>query len=186
MFEDEQEAAIRCPSAECPAQLARNIIHFASRPAMDIEGLGPAIVALLLENGHIHSSADLYFLQQEDVAALERMGDKSASNLMEHIEQSKGRDLSRLLFAFGIRHVGQKAASHWPGLRHAGQDPLGLGGGADRGGGHRRHHRPEACLSWLALPQSQRLIGRLRQAGVNENVPSGPHRGKGPGPRPLS
>ena len=181
VFEDEQEAAIRCPSAECPAQLARNIIHFASRPAMDIEGLGPAIVALLLENGHIHSSADLYFLQQEDVAALERMGDKSAGNLMEHIEQSKGRDLSRLLFAFGIRHVGQKAAQSLARafgtldkILSASEEELTAV--EDIGAITAR-----SLLSWLALPQSQRLIERLRQAGVNETSHLAPAGEKGRG-----
>ena len=81
VLEDPEEAAVRCTGAECPAQLARNITHFASRDAMDIEGLGPAIVHSLLENGLIRSQADLYFLKKEDVAALEGMGDKSAENL---------------------------------------------------------------------------------------------------------
>lgn len=104
------EAAYRCVGAECPAQLARSIVHFASRDAMDIEGLGPASVESLLENDLIHSVADLYDLRVQDLAALDKMGEKSAENLLTALEKSKAQPLSRLLFAFGIRHVGQKAA----------------------------------------------------------------------------
>ncbi|MBR5157059.1 MAG: NAD-dependent DNA ligase LigA [Clostridia bacterium] len=104
------EAAYRCVGTSCPAQLARSIIHFASRDAMDIDGLGPAIVNQLIDNGLITSWADLYYLNKEDVAKLEKMGDKSAQNLLDALEETKKRELSRLLFAFGIRLNGQRSS----------------------------------------------------------------------------
>ena len=107
---EEDEAAIRCTDAICPAQLARSIEHFVSRDAMDIEGLGPSIVDKFLENNLIKSSADLYKLQIDDIASLDKMGQKSAENLIASLEKSKGNDMSRLLFALGIRHIGLGAA----------------------------------------------------------------------------
>ncbi len=108
VFKDEDEAAYRCQNPNCPAQRSRNIIHFASRDAMDIEGLGPAIVDALINEGFVSDAADLYELDAQSVATIERMGEKSASNLIEAIEKSKKNDLSRLIFALGIRHIGQK------------------------------------------------------------------------------
>lgn len=110
VFREADEAAYRCTGSACPAQRARNIIHFASKGAMDIEGLGPAVVHMLLDNSLISSAADLYTLKKEDIIPLEKMGEKSADNLIAAIERSKGNDLSRLLFALGIRNIGQKAA----------------------------------------------------------------------------
>lgn len=107
---EEGEAVLRCVNMACPAQVARNLVHFASRDAMDIDGLGPAIVHQLLESGLVHSAADLYTLEKEPLAALERMGEKSAQNLLEALERSKSRDLSRLLFALGIPGIGQRSA----------------------------------------------------------------------------
>ncbi len=104
-------AAFRCTFAGCPAQKARSIIHFASKDAMDIDGLGPQIVSLLLENEKIAGIADLYRLRVEDMASLERMGEKSAENLVAAIEKSKSAGLERLLFALGIRQVGVVAAA---------------------------------------------------------------------------
>ncbi|MBE7028160.1 MAG: NAD-dependent DNA ligase LigA [Ruminococcaceae bacterium] len=104
------ESAYRCTGDSCPAQLLRRIIHFASRDAMDIEGLGPRIVEQLLETGLISSCADLYYLKKEEIAQLEKMGEKSAENLLSAIEESKERGLSRLLFAFGIRLSGKRAS----------------------------------------------------------------------------
>ncbi len=104
------EAALRCTDALCPAQLARSIEHFVSRDAMDIEGLGPSIVDKFFESGLIKSSADLYKLQIEDIAALDKMGQKSAENLIASLEKSKGNDMPRLLFGLGIRHIGLGAA----------------------------------------------------------------------------
>jgi len=107
---EEGEAAIRCTDILCPAQLARSIEHFVSRDAMDIEGLGPSIVDKLMEAELIKSSADLYYLKAEDISALDKMGEKSASNLISAIEKSKSNDMYRLLFALGIRHIGLTAA----------------------------------------------------------------------------
>jgi len=107
-FED--ESVLRCPNVDCPAQLFRNIIHFASRDAMDIDGLGPAIVKTLLDNGLISSVADLYELKKEQLLELDRFAEKSAENLINAIEASKGNSLDRLIFGLGIRNIGQKAA----------------------------------------------------------------------------
>lgn len=106
----EGEAAVRCTNLDCPAQLLRHLIHFTSRDAMDIEGLGPAVMEQLVESGQIRSSVDLYDLKLEDIKNMERMGEKSAQNLLEALERSKENDLYRLLFAFGIPHIGSKAA----------------------------------------------------------------------------
>ena len=106
---DEDGAAMRCTGAECPAQLLRNIVHFASKDAMDIDGLGPALAESLVGAGLIKSAAELYSLDAQSVASLDRMGKKSAENLIAAIERSKQQGLARLLCAFGIRQVGQKA-----------------------------------------------------------------------------
>lgn len=109
---EEGEAAVRCTNFSCPAQQRRAIQHFVSRDAMNIEGLGPQIIALLLDNGLINDSADLYYLKYEDVLKLERMGEKSAQNLLNAIDKTKDNDLDRLINAMGIRYVGQKAAKN--------------------------------------------------------------------------
>src|SRR5699024_1619688 len=106
---DEDGAHLRCTGAECPAQLLRNLAHFASRDAMDIEGLGIEVVENLVSAGLVKTPGDLYFLQAEEVEKLDRMGKRSAQNLIQAIERSKAQDLSRLIYAFGIRQVGQKA-----------------------------------------------------------------------------
>lgn len=107
---EEGEAAVRCSSSECPAQLQRAIEHFVSRDAMDISGLGPAIVSQLLEKKLIASTSDIYALKKEDIVPLEKMGEKSADNLISAIENSKERDLNNLIYALGIRQVGSGAA----------------------------------------------------------------------------
>lgn len=106
----DDEAATRCTNPSCPAQLERSITHFASRDAMDIDGLGPAVVAQLLEAGLIHGVSDLYSLEKDAVASLDRMGKKSAQNLIAAIERSKKAGLDRLIYALGIRNIGEKAA----------------------------------------------------------------------------
>ncbi len=110
LFRDENEAALRCTNSACPAQAERNIIHFASRNAMNIEGLGQAVVALFLNEGIIKDSADLYEMDYEKIASLEGFGEKSANNLRKAIENSKSADLAKLIFALGISNVGEKAA----------------------------------------------------------------------------
>ena len=107
----DDEAAVRCTNIDCPAQRSRAIGHFASKDAMDIEGLGPQLVEALLAAGHIRTAADLYSLKAETVAEMERMGEKSAANLIAAIEKSKGAGLERLIYALGIRNVGQVAAA---------------------------------------------------------------------------
>lgn len=107
---DEKEAAIRCTNTDCPAQLMRHLIHFVSRDAMDIDGLGPAVLEQLSESGLVKSPADLYKLTEENISALERKAEKSAQNLIKAIEKSKSNELYRLVFALGIRNIGLKAA----------------------------------------------------------------------------
>ncbi len=107
---EDGEAVIRCTGIECPAMLFRNIVHFASRDAMDIEGLGPAMVEMLLNNNLVKNIADIYELKFDDLVTLERMGEKSANNLLSAIEKSKENPLENLINAFGIRHIGLKSA----------------------------------------------------------------------------
>jgi DNA ligase (NAD+) len=106
------EAAYRCTGIDCSAQLYRSIVHFASRDAMNIEGLGPAIIDMLLSKGIIKGIADLYYLHKEkdSLIDMERMGEKSVANLLASIEKSKSNNIDRLIFGFGIRHIGIRAA----------------------------------------------------------------------------
>ena len=164
---DEDGAHIRCTGAECPAQLLRTLPHFASRDAMDIEGLGPAVVKSLVDAGMVRTPGDLYHLDAEQVAQLDRMGAKSAENLLAAIERSKSNDLSRLLFASGIRQVGQKAGKilaetfgSLDALAAATEDELTA---IDDIGAITAHN----LTQWFAAPQSQHLISVLREAGVN-------------------
>lgn len=164
---DEDGAHIRCTGAECPAQRLRHIVHFASRDAMDIEGLGPAVVESLVGAGLIKGPGDLYQLQAGEVELLERMGRKSAENLMAAIEKSKSAGLGRLLFAFGIRQVGQKAGKVLA-ARFGTLDALmaateeELTAVPDIGG-----ITAQSLLNWFANDQSRHLIQTLREAGVS-------------------
>jgi len=110
IFRSEGEAVWRCVNATCPAQLKERLKHFASRKAMDIDHMGPAVIDQLVESGRIKNFSDLYTLKKDEVAGLERLADKSAQNLIDAIEKSKSAGLARLLFGLGIRHVGQRAA----------------------------------------------------------------------------
>ena len=164
---DPDGAALRCTGAECPAQLLRNITHFASRDAMDIEGLGPAVVQQLVDSGLIRNASDLYSLHAADVAKLDRMGAKSAENLIRAIEKSKANDLSKLIYGLGIRQVGEKAAkvlaSHFrtfDALDAATAEELTE---IDDVGAI----TAQCIVDYLAQPQSRDLIGRLKAAGVN-------------------
>ena len=164
---DEDGAHMRCTGAECPAQLLRNLTHFASRDAMDIDGLGVAVVENLVNAGLVKTPGDLYFLKEEDVAGLDRMGKKSAQNLMAAIQRSKEQDLSRLIYAFGIRQVGQKAGKilaarfqTMEALEHATLEELTVVNDVGE-------ITARSILTWLESPQSRHLIARLRQAGVN-------------------
>ena len=110
LVKEEDEAATHCTNTDCPAQLLRHLIHFVSRDAMDIDGLGPSLLEQLLAAGLIQTFTDLYKLKAEDVAKLDRMGEKSADNLVRSIEKSKEAEIYRLVYALGIRHIGEKAA----------------------------------------------------------------------------
>ena len=110
VFREDGEAATKCVNPNCPAQLMRNLIHFASRDAMDIEGMGPSLIEQLLNAGLISSPSDIYRLKEEKLLTLERFGKKSAENLLNAIEKSKSNDLSKLIFALGIPHVGAAGA----------------------------------------------------------------------------
>lgn len=164
---DEDGAAIRCTGAECPAQLLRNITHFASRNAMDIDGLGPAIVEQLVNGGLVKTVADLYELHAQDVAQLERMGEKSAENLIRAIEASKANDLSKLIYGLGIRQVGEKAAKVL--ARHFRSfDALAAASVEDLTEIDDVGEITARCIvTYLNQPQSKDLIQRLREAGVN-------------------
>ncbi len=163
----EGEAALCCVNMDCPAQVARNLVHFASRDAMDIEGLGPAIVHMLLGADLIRSAADLYTLEAEQLASLERMGAKSAQNLIGALENSKERDLSRLLYALGIRGIGQRA-SQLLAQRFGTMDTVmnasaeeiatieGFGG-----------IMAQSVADFFALEQNRALVERLKELGLN-------------------
>jgi len=107
---EEGEAARRCTGVNCPAQRLRTILHFVSKPAMDIDGLGEAIIELMVKNNLIKTAADLYYLKAEDIAALDRMGEKSAQNIINAINESKNNELYRLINSLGIRLIGEKSA----------------------------------------------------------------------------
>lgn len=164
---DEDGAALRCTGAECPAQLSRNLAHFVSRDAMDIDGLGSAIIEQLIENKMIANPADLYRLDYAAFAKLAGQGKKSAENLRAAIERSKENDLARLLNAFGIRQVGTKAAKTLA-LSFGTLDALmqatveELTAVPDVG-----EITAMSIRSWFDSPQSRDLVERLRAAGVN-------------------
>ena len=164
---DEDGAFLRCTGAECPAQLSRNIAHFVSRDAMDIDGLGTAIVDALIEKGYVKSAADVYYLTLEEMGSLWQKGDLAAKKLLAAIEQSKQQDLSKLIYALGIRQVGAKtgkllanAFGSLDALASATVEQLvevpEIG-----------QITAEFIADWFAQPQSVHLIQRLRDAGVN-------------------
>ena len=164
---DPEGAFVRCTGAECPAQLSRNISHFVSRDAMDIEGLGGAIVDALIQKGYIHSPADIYYLSLEELKGLWKSGTTAAKKLLAAIEDSKQRDLGRLIYALGIRQVGAKAGKSLASafgtmdafMNASLEDLTDL---PDIG-----EITARSILDWFAQPQSQHLISRLREAGVN-------------------
>lgn len=165
--EDDEQAAVKCTGAECPAQLSRRIIHYASRAAMDIEGLSEARIELLLKEGLIKNQADLYSLNVQDVAQLERMGEKSAQNLITAIENSKGRGLAKVLFALGIDLIGQKAAKvlaqnfkNIDEIAEASREQLtAIYDFGDK--------MADSLMSWLSSEQGRDLVEKLKAAGVS-------------------
>jgi len=175
--EKEEEVAYRCINPSCPAQLERGLVHFASRNAMDIEGLGEAVVEQLVKNGLVKDFADIYSLRKEDFLKLELFAEKRAQNLVDAIDKSKERSLSRLLFALGIRHVGEKAAEtlaeefgSLDSLMEARQEQLETipeVGPALSG----------SVREFFQQKEIRRLVERLKKAGLNmeqEKVKKGP------------
>lgn len=167
VFRDEDEAAVRCVNPDCPAQLLRMLIHFCSRDAMDIEGLGEGILERLTQEGMLKSAADIYRLDAQQLAALERFAEKSAANLITAIENSKSNDLHRLIFALGIRHIGQKAAKllasrfrSMEALMNAAPEDIaaieGFGG-----------IMAKSAADFFSLPRSRALVHELAELGLN-------------------
>ena len=165
--QDEDGAFLRCTGAECPAQLSRNISHFVSRDAMDIDGLGSAIVEALIQKGLIHSPADIYYLTLEDVGSLWKSGTTAAKKLLAAIAASKEQDVSRLIYALGIRQVGAKTGKVLASV-FGSLDALmaasveELTGIPDVGA-----VTAESIYDWFRQEQSMHMVERLRQAGVN-------------------
>ena len=164
---EEGESAVRCTNADCPAQLVRNMAHFVSRPAMNIETLGESVVSKLIDAGLVHNVADLYYLKKDELAALEGLGEKSAENILASLKKSKSKSLASLLTALGIRHIGEKAAR---GLAlHFGSvealmnaDAEALCSVPDIG--------PESAASvinYFSEPSNREIMKRLEDAGVN-------------------
>ena len=164
---DEDGAFLRCTGAACPAQLSRNIAHFVSRDAMDIEGLGAAIVDALIEKGLLQTPADIYALTLEDVKSLWKSGETAAKKLLAAIEESKSRDVSRLIYALGIRQVGAKTgkvlASTFGSLDALMQADLEILKDVPDVG----EVTAQSIHDWFAQPQAAEMIERLRAAGVN-------------------
>jgi len=166
VFKPEGEVISRCINPSCPARLRESLLHFASRRAMNIEGLGEALVDQLLANKLVQSIPDLYHLQKADLINLERMGPKSAQNLLDQIEASKQRDLAQLLFALGIRYVGERTAqtlaSHFKSLdtlaKASYEDLLEL---PDIG-----PKVAESIVFFFQQKENLELIDRLKRAGV--------------------
>ena len=163
----EDESALRCINPECPAQALRNLIHFASRDAMDIDGLGTAVATQLVEKGLVHSVADLYALTQEQLLTLDKFKEKSADNLHKAIERSKENNLDKLLFGFGIRNIGDKAAAllaeHFgtlEAIREAGVEAIseidGFGG-----------VMAQSIVEFFAKDGTADVVHRLADVGVN-------------------
>ncbi len=167
VFRENDEAVIRCTNAECPAQLLRHLIHFTSRDAMDIEGLGPSMLEQLVNADLLHNIVDIYSLDYEKVAQLERTGEKTVQNLKAAIDKSKENDLSRLLFAFGIRHIGAKAGKLLS--EHFGDIEAIINATVDdfeniEGFGS---ILAQSAAEFFSLADTKEMIDKLKELGVN-------------------
>ena len=164
---ENDEAALRCTNTDCPAQLMRHMIHFVSRDAMDIDGLGENILKALTEKNLISSPLDLYRLKREDILTLENKKDKSADNLINAIENSKKNDLYRIVYALGIRHIGQKAAKLLADkFRTLDQiaaaditEILSIEGYGEK--------MAESVAAYFSLEESKKLVEEIKQLGIN-------------------
>lgn len=165
----EDEAALRCVNPECPAQALRNIIHFASRNAMNIDGLGKAIAAQLINHGYVRSAADIYTLTKEQLLQLEKFKEKSAQNLLDSIERSKDNNLDKLLFGLGIRNIGEKAASiiaeHFRSMDNIKNADIEAISQLDGFG----LVMAQSIVAFFEKEGTEDLIARLAQSGVNMN-----------------
>ena len=169
VYRDDDEAAIRCINPECPAQLLRNLIHFCSRDAMDIEGLGPAIIETFVSQGLITKTYDIYNLDYEKIAGLDGFKETSANNIRKSVEKSKDNDLGKLVFALGIRHIGAKAgkllADHFKSMDNiinaSVDDILEIDGFGTI--------MAESVVDYFSSSSAVELIDRLEEAGVNMN-----------------
>lgn len=167
LVKSEDEAAVRCSDIDCPAQIFRRIVHFASKGAMDIDGLGPAIVRALLDNGMITSVADLYTIKKADLLELDNFKEKSAENLINAIEKSKAQPLDRLVFALGIPNIGQASAKllcdkfgDLDNICAASEEEIAdIEGFGDI--------MASAVTKELAEPHMRELIAKLAECGVN-------------------
>ena len=161
------EAALRCDNTQCPAQLLRHLIHFVSRDAMDMEGLGPAVLEQLVAHQLVSSPVDLYSLNKEALVDLERMGEKSAENLLNAVEKSKGNDFYRFIYALGIRHIGLRAAKlltqRFPTidqiLKATPEEIAAIDGFGQI--------MAESAAYYFSLPETRTLIDSFRTKGVN-------------------
>lgn len=167
VIREEGEAYLRCVDPECPAQRLRNLIHFTEKDAMDIDGLGPAVLEALVREGIVKSPDDLYTMTREDIAALDGMGEKSADNLLAAIDRSRQNDLWRVIYALGIRHIGQKAAKLLA-ARFGTMEAL-IAADTDEvcridGFGE---VMAQSVTAFFALEPSRRLVERLAACGVN-------------------
>ncbi|MBR6392759.1 MAG: NAD-dependent DNA ligase LigA [Eubacterium sp.] len=169
---EEGEAAIRCINPECPAQLLRNLIHFCSRDAMDIEGLGPSIIETFVDNGFIEKTSDIYHLNETEIAKLEGFKETSANNIITSVEKSKEQDLGKLIFALGIRHIGAKAAKLLADefrdidsiINASVEDILNIEGFG--------LIMAESVVDFFSNESARQLIDELKAAGVNMNSKS--------------
>lgn len=167
VIREAEEADLRCVNPDCPAQRLRNLIHFTSKDAMDIDGLGPAVLELLVREGRIAHAYDLYTLTKEDIADLEGLGAKSADNLLAAIDKSKDNDLYRIIYGLGIRHIGEKAAKLLA-QRFGDMDAILVATeeeiAAIDGFGE---VMAQSVVSFFGLEPSRELVDRLAKAGVN-------------------
>lgn len=175
VIREEDEADLRCVNPECPAQRLRNLIHFTSKDAMDIDGLGPAVLELLVREGLVSYAYDLYTLTLESIADLDGLGKKSAENLLAAIEKSKSNDLYRVIYGLGIRHIGEKAAKLLAqrfGMMDAilsatEEDILSIEGFGTV--------MAKGIVAFFSMAPSRDLISRLEQAGVNMTAQNSGH-----------
>lgn len=167
VIREEGEAALRCTNMSCPAQLKRSIIHFASRDAMNIDGLGPQIISLLMDNGLIKDAADLYYLRFDDIVKLERMGKKSSEKLLKAIEITKKNNIEKFIFGLGIRYIGNKAGKNLAKafksidklMNASYEELLTVEEIGDK--------MAQSIVSFFEEEHNKKLIEKFREAGVN-------------------